>query len=127
MKSVIKQIAVLLLIAHVAVGLNVTQKPAPAVAPAPAPAPARWLGLIGEYGPDTETLYVLEKDGKLCASFKRAEPAPLREISKNVFALTVFSQMSGERLVFTRDRAGRSTQVKVLNVALKRRQIEPAK
>jgi hypothetical protein len=33
----------------------------------PWPAPARWLGLIGEYGPDDDILIILEKDGKLCA------------------------------------------------------------
>src|SRR6266852_3401553 len=43
----------------------------------PLPAPARWRGLIGEYGPDDDTLIILEKDGKLCASFKRAELEPL--------------------------------------------------
>ena len=116
MKTVIKQIIVVLLIAHVAVALDVQK---------PAPAPARWLGLIGEYGPDTEIFYILEKDGKLCASFKRAAPEPLREISRNVFAFTGATQLSGERLVFTRDRTGRATQVTILNVPLKRRRIEP--
>src|SRR3989441_5914879 len=33
----------------------------------PSPPPARWRGLIGEYGPDDDIVYVLEKDGKLCA------------------------------------------------------------
>jgi D-alanyl-D-alanine dipeptidase len=93
--------------------------------PRPAPAPARWLGLIGEYGPDTEILYILEKDGKLCASFKRSQPEPVSEVSRNVFAFLPYSQLSGERLVFTRDRTGRATQVRVLNVDLKRRPIEP--
>jgi serine beta-lactamase-like protein LACTB len=118
MKSVIKQIAVLLLIAHVVVAFDVRTL-------VPAPAPARWLGLIGEYGTDKEIFYILEKDGNLCASFKRAEPEPLREISRNVFAFTGATQLSGERLVFTRDRTGRATQVTVLNVPLKRRRIEP--
>ena len=116
MKTVIKQIVVVLLIAHVVVAVDVQK---------PAPAPARWLGLIGEYGPDTEIFYILEKDGKLCASFKRAAPEPLREISRNVFAFTGATQLSGERLVFTRDRTGRATQVTVLNVPLQRRRIEP--
>ena len=90
----------------------------------PAPAPARWLGLIGEYGPDTEILYILEKDGKLCASFKRAQPEPLREISRNVFAYTS-GQLAGENVVFTRDRTGRATQVTILGAPLQRRRIEP--
>jgi len=80
MKSVIKQIAVLFLIAHVVLTAQVSS-------PKPSPAPARWLGLIGEYGPDNDILYILEKDAKLCASFKRAEPEPLHDISRNVFAI----------------------------------------
>ncbi len=116
MKSAIKQIAVLLLIAHVVVAFDSIK---------PVPPFARWFGLIGEYGPDTEILYILEEDGKLCASFKRSEPEPLREISRNVFVFSQSSQLSGERLVFTRDRRDRATQVTVLNVTLQRRRIEP--
>src|SRR5262249_34995792 len=33
--------------------------------PRPEPPPARWAGLIGEYGWDHNTLYILEKDGRL--------------------------------------------------------------
>src|SRR6266566_885094 len=51
----------------------------------PLPAPARWLGLIGEYGPDDDILIILEKDGRLCALLKRVEFDPLVEVSKNVF------------------------------------------
>lgn len=121
MRTAIKQIAVLLLIAHVGVAFN-AQKAFDVKKPAPAP--VRWLGLIGEYGADKEILYILEKDGKLCASFKRAEPEQLREISRNVFAYS-FGQLSGERVVFTRDRSGRSTQVNILGATLPRRNIEP--
>ncbi|HKV33310.1 MAG TPA: M15 family metallopeptidase [Pyrinomonadaceae bacterium] len=119
MKSVIRQIAVLasvLVIAHVVVAFN---------GPKPAPAPARWHGLIGEYGTDKEIFYILEKDGKLCASFKRSEPEPLQEISRNVFAYSQLSQLSGERVEFTRERSGRATQVKILGATLQRRNIEP--
>lgn len=116
MKTALKQIAVLLLIANVVVAFN---------GPKPAPAPARWLGLIGEYGTDKEIFYILEKDGKLCASFKRSEPETILEISRNVFAYSPLSQLSGERLVFTRDRSGRATQVTILGAALQRRHIEP--
>ena len=31
----------------------------------PAECPERWKGLIGEYGPDDQVVFVLEKDGKL--------------------------------------------------------------
>jgi D-alanyl-D-alanine dipeptidase len=115
MKKAIRQIAVLLLIAHVVVAFDAK----------PAPAPARWLGLIGEYGHDNEIFYILEKDGKLCASAKRAEPEPLREISENVFAFTTFEPLLNEHIVFTRDSSGRATQLKIRNIPLARRNIEP--
>lgn len=108
MKTAIRQIGVLFLLVLCVYG---AQKPAPP--------PARWLGLIGEYGPDSDILYILEKDGKLCASFKRAEAQPLQEVSKNVFAL------SNQRLVFTRDKSGRAIRVKFNDTTLSRRQIEP--
>lgn len=91
----------------------------------PLPAPARWRGLIGEYGLDNDTLYILEKDGRLCASFKRAEPEPLEEVSRNIFRFSQQVSRAGQRLVFTRNAHGRSTQVKVGNIAFKRRQIGP--
>ncbi|HSQ25047.1 MAG TPA: M15 family metallopeptidase [Pyrinomonadaceae bacterium] len=90
----------------------------------PRPAPTRWLGLIGEYGPDDNVLIIFESDGKLCAHFKRAEREPLNEISKNVFKFA--SLASGyDQLTFTRDAHGRATQVEIEKQILKRRQIEP--
>lgn len=118
MRTVAKQLVFLLLVAQV------FAQTAAANSTKPAPAPVRWLGLIGEYGTDKEILYILEKDGKLCASFKRAEPEPLREISRNVFAFS-FGQLAGENVSFTRDRTGRGTQVKILGAVLQRRNIEP--
>lgn len=90
----------------------------------PAPAPARWLGLIGEYGPDDNVLIIFESDGELCAHFKRAEREPISEISKNVFKFAP-SAPSFDQLVFTRDAHGRATQVAIDKQVLKRRQIEP--
>ena len=115
MKTVIRQIAVCVLVA-VAVY---------AAAPKPAPAPARWLGLIGEYGADNEILYILEKDGQLCASFKRVTPEPLREVSRDVFVFATSGPHAKQRLTFTRDRRDRATQVKLDNTTLERRRIEP--
>ena len=91
----------------------------------PAPAPARWRGLIGEYGPDDGILYILEKDGRLCVSFKRAEPEALEEVSNNIFKFPAQGSHAGQRLVFTRDAKGHATQVEVGSVPYKRRQIEP--
>lgn len=92
----------------------------------PAPAPARWRGLIGEYGPDDGgILYILEKDGRLCASFKRDEPEALEEVSKNIFKFPAQGLHASQRLVFTRNAKGRATQVEAGSVLYKRRQIEP--
>ena len=113
MKSTVRQIAVVLLIAF-------TVFAAP-----PKAAPARWVGLIGEYGPDSDILYILEKDAKLCASFKRADPEPLRETSKDVFEFAATGPHANQRLVFTRDRNGRATQLKLNDIVLERRRIEP--
>jgi len=103
---------------------NTVQSIAPAQAK-PLPAPARWLGLIGEYGPDDDILIIIEKDGKLCASFKRAEPEPLDAITKNVFKFPSPGPHALQTLIFERNRGGRATQVAVDAVILKRRQIEP--
>src|SRR6266852_7911668 len=91
----------------------------------PLPPPARWLGLVGEYGPDDDILIILEKDGKLCASFKRAEPEPLDEITRNTFKFPSPGPHPLQQLIFERNRSGRATQVAVDAVILKRRQIEP--
>ena len=91
----------------------------------PLPAPARWRGLIGEYGPDNDILIILEKDGKLCALFKRVDLSPLDEVSKNAFKFSAQGPRPGQRLVFTRDAHGRATQVAIDNGVLKRREIEP--
>ena len=91
----------------------------------PLPAPARWLGLIGEYGPDNDILYILEKDERLCALFKRVEFEPLEEISRNVFKFPATGPRSGKQIIFSRDAQGRASQVEVDGIVLKRRQIGP--
>src|SRR4051812_12692115 len=92
---------------------------------APPPAPERWRGLIGEYGTDKAILYILESDGRLCASFARAQPLCLTELSKNVFKFTSDSQHSNEQVTFTRDSKEHATQVKIGDTAYARRQIGP--
>jgi D-alanyl-D-alanine dipeptidase len=94
-------------------------------APKPAPAPLRFRGLIGEYGPDDDILIVLEKDGKLFASFKRGEAESLNESSNNAFEFTAPGPHALQDLTFEREKSGRATQVAVDSVILKRRQIEP--
>jgi D-alanyl-D-alanine dipeptidase len=91
----------------------------------PAPAPLRWRGLIGEYGVDGNILYILERDGQLCASFKRETSKVLQEVSRNVFTLAENGSGSTQRLVFVRAGTNRAIQVSVNDIVYKRRQIEP--
>ena len=108
-----------------ALALSYGQSAALAPQPKPAPAPARWLGLIGEYGPDDNILIILEMDGRLRASFKRMGPELLTEKSISTFVIAPESSRAGQRLVFTRDAKGRATQVEIDKQVLKRRNIEP--
>src|SRR5262245_40523334 len=96
------------------------QSGAPAPQPKPAPAPARWLALIGEYGPDDNILIILEMNGSLSAFFNRAGPELLVETSKNNFVIAPESRRAGQRVIFTRDAHGRATQVEINRQVLKR-------
>jgi serine beta-lactamase-like protein LACTB len=86
--------------------------------------PARWAGLIGEYGWDHDTLYILEREGKLHALIEWFFLYPLAEVSENVFRFPDWGLYDGEKLVFTRDTAGRATQVNAANVMFRRRHLD---
>lgn len=89
----------------------------------PADAPARWQGLIGEYGWDHNTLYVLERDGRLHALIEWFFTYPLEEVSENVFRFPDRGLYDGESLVFTRDAQGRATRVEAASVVFERRSV----
>jgi serine beta-lactamase-like protein LACTB len=95
-----------------------------APSPLPDPPPEKWKGLIGEYGWDHNTLYILEKDGKLHALIEWFFLYPLTELSVNEYAFPDFGLYHDERLVFTRDESGRATQVVAANVLFKRRRLD---
>ena len=78
--------------------------------PKPAPAPDRLRGLIGEYGWDHDTLYILEKDGKLTALIEWFDYYPLQEISTDVFRFPNWGLYDGETLTFHRSANGRATE-----------------
>jgi CubicO group peptidase (beta-lactamase class C family)/D-alanyl-D-alanine dipeptidase len=78
--------------------------------PKPAPSPERRRGLIGEYGWDHDTLYILEKDGKLTALIEWYDYYPLVEISPDVFRFPNWGLYDGETLTFHRDAHGRGTE-----------------
>jgi D-alanyl-D-alanine dipeptidase len=91
----------------------------------PKPAPTRWRPLIGEYVLDTETIIVLESNGKLGVLFKRTNLAPLREVSSDVFQFDAGTNRAGERVVFSRDAQGRVTQVALGPAVYKRKPLGP--
>ncbi len=93
--------------------------------PKPPAAPQKWRGLIGEYGWDHDILYIHERDGKLWALIEWIEFDPLEEVSENVFKFPSRGLYDGERLIFTRDKSGRATEVEAANVVFKRRNIGP--
>jgi len=92
--------------------------------PKPAPAPERFRGLIGEYGWDHNTLYILEKDGKLTALIEWYDYCPLTQTSPDVFRFPNWGLYDGETLTFHRGSDGRATQAVLSSgVAFNRRKI----
>ena len=91
----------------------------------PKPAPAAWRGLIGEYGPDYDVMYVYERDGRLWTQIEWFFPYPLTEVTRDTFALPPFGLYDGEQIVFSRDRNGRAVEARAAGVRFARRNIEP--
>ena len=89
--------------------------------PHPASPPEDWKDLIGEYGWDYDTLYILEKDGHLTALIEWYEYAPLNQVSKDVFQFPDYGLYDRERATFERDAQGNVTEVKIGWVEFKRR------
>jgi CubicO group peptidase (beta-lactamase class C family)/D-alanyl-D-alanine dipeptidase len=90
----------------------------------PPAAPEKWLGLIGEYGWDHNTLVVLEKDGKLHALIEWFFLYPLEEVSADVYKFPDSGLYHGEKLVFARGKGGRATSVEAAGVVFDRRKID---
>jgi D-alanyl-D-alanine dipeptidase/CubicO group peptidase (beta-lactamase class C family) len=93
--------------------------------PKPDSLAARWRPLVGEYGADYNTLFVLERNGRLTALVHWFEQYPLVEVGPDVYAFPDWGTFDGERLVFSRDSGGRVTQVVAGGVALARRAVAP--
>jgi CubicO group peptidase (beta-lactamase class C family)/D-alanyl-D-alanine dipeptidase len=90
---------------------------------APDDIPDRWRGLIGEYGWDHNTLYILEDNGQLYALIEWFYYYPLKEISENVFEFPDYGLYHGEGLKFTRDTGGVATKVVAAEVEFMRREV----
>jgi CubicO group peptidase (beta-lactamase class C family)/D-alanyl-D-alanine dipeptidase len=93
--------------------------------PRPDEVPDRWRGLIGEYGWDYNTLYVLERGGRLTVLVQWFEEYPVAEVGPDTYAFPDWGAFDGERIEFTRDPSGKVTQVVLGGVALPRREIAP--
>jgi CubicO group peptidase (beta-lactamase class C family)/D-alanyl-D-alanine dipeptidase len=89
----------------------------------PAEIPDRWTGLLGEYGWDHNILYILEDQGKLYALIEWIFYYPLEEVGEDEYAFPDHGLYHGERLKFTRDPAGRATEVVAASVRFARREV----
>jgi D-alanyl-D-alanine dipeptidase len=87
----------------------------------PPPPPALWLGLIGEYGPDSAITIVLERDGQLWLHSASGEVAVVERPDSSFVAV----QDPTRRAVFRRGPAGRATLLDVGGTMLVRRQVGP--
>jgi CubicO group peptidase (beta-lactamase class C family)/D-alanyl-D-alanine dipeptidase len=92
----------------------------------PAPPPAAWNELIGEYGWDHNTLYILERDGQLNALIEWFFLYPLTHEGGDVYRFPGWGLYDNERLTFTRDASGRVTQVSMEGVVFPRRDVGTA-
>jgi serine beta-lactamase-like protein LACTB len=90
----------------------------------PSAPPQKWHGLIGEYGWDHNTLYILEKDAKLHALIEWFFLYPLEEVSPDVYKFPDFGLYHGEKIVFTRGSGGRATAALAAGVNFERRKID---
>ncbi|MGH7490858.1 MAG: serine hydrolase [bacterium] len=85
--------------------------------------PRWWEGLLGEYGWDHNTLFVLEREGQLHALIEWFFNYPLQEVSPDTFLFPNYGLYHGERLIFARDSIGQALQVEAASVLFKRRAV----
>ena len=89
----------------------------------PPPAPTEWKGLIGEYGWDHNTLYILEDQGQLYALIEWFYYYPLTPVNNDTFAFPDYGLYHGETLTFNRNDTGHATQVVAAEVKFMRREV----
>lgn len=98
-----------------------TRQPAPVAQPIP----ESWRGLIGEYGWDHNTLYVLEQNGRLEILIEWFYRYVVTGIAPDVFLFPDDGLYMNERLTFTRATDGNATEVSMAGVVFKRRAVGP--
>jgi D-alanyl-D-alanine dipeptidase len=89
----------------------------------PSAIPRWWEGLLGEYGWDHNTLFILEREGELHALIEWFFSYPLQEMSPDTFLFPNYGLYHGERLIFARDSVGQALQVEAASVVFKRRAV----
>ncbi len=89
----------------------------------PTDIPVRWQGLIGEYGWDHNTLYILEDAGQLYALIEWFYYYPLKEVNENEFQFPDYGLYHGEGLKFSRDSNGFAKNVVAAEVKFVRREV----
>ena len=95
---------------------------APSQQSAPEPPPARWLGLIGEYGPDDDVWLALEDESRL--HLRQGEVAyALEEASADEFLRRRSDLDGAERVLFTRRGDGRAAGFQLGEVYFPRREV----
>ena len=105
---------------------DVPPEPVASQSAAPDAPPTRWVGLIGEYGPDDAIRLILEDDSRL--HLRQGELAyPLKELSPDEFLGRPSGAGSGaevaERLIFTRRGDGRAAAFQLGGARFTRREI----
>lgn len=92
----------------------------------PDPLPTRWLGLIGEYGPDTTLRwFALERDRRMNILDQHGYYTPLAERNDSVFDAPLSTATVSGEVRFHRDATGRATSVQLGDMVMARRLIEP--
>ncbi len=92
----------------------------------PAALPDHWRGFIGEYGWDHNTLFVLERGGRLEVLIEWFFLSPLDEITSDVYRLPDSGLYAGEEVEFVRGPDGRAAGARVGGVFFPRRSVGTA-
>ncbi|MES2176325.1 MAG: M15 family metallopeptidase [Gemmatimonadota bacterium] len=99
-------------------GASVAPSPQGAAVP-PSQPPANWVGLLGEYGPDSAVQIVLERDGQLIMHSAKGTELTLKAAGNDAF------DGGGSVVRFVRASSGRAARVSIGGVALERRPLGP--
>jgi CubicO group peptidase (beta-lactamase class C family)/D-alanyl-D-alanine dipeptidase len=93
--------------------------------PVPGGVSTRWAGLIGEYGWSYNTLYILERGGRLMALVDWFQEYPLTEVGPDTYAFPDWGLYDGEHVSFIRDANGRARTAVVSGVSYSRLALGP--